>query len=199
MLSTTFHAPLVQDPTYIGQMGQLLQTRLYEHKCTVRKGEGEKSAVVEHAWQEGHQMDFGNMTFLAREISVAILSRGSLKQSGLSIESCDHYLLCTRPSFCKFCLSYAYIYIYLSYCLLIVSAFPYLHWNFLLCVLLLLPAFLLILALYMHCTFATEDSPSRDQNVWQYDLKKTDWLITINPTIGKHSVTASTYIVRNAF
>ena len=109
---------------FIRQTGRLLQTRLYEHECAVRKGEVEKSAVAEHVWREGYQIDFSTAAVLAWETEChqrCYLSRGSFKQSGLLIESWDDYLLCTRPFPCIFILK-------------IVSAFPYLHCNFLLCV-----------------------------------------------------------------
>ena len=45
---------------YIGETGRSLNTRKEEHKAYVRKGEVEKSAIAEHAWNHGHQVDWNS-------------------------------------------------------------------------------------------------------------------------------------------
>ena len=42
---------------YVGETKRMLATRLKEHKAACRLGAFERSAVAEHAWQEGHEID----------------------------------------------------------------------------------------------------------------------------------------------
>ena len=53
--------------SYIGQTSRALDTRLKEHKKAVEKGDTSTSAVAEHVWLQGNQMDFKNSTILAQE------------------------------------------------------------------------------------------------------------------------------------
>ena len=39
---------------YIGETKRMLETRIKEHQAAARLGQFEKSAVAEHAWQDGH-------------------------------------------------------------------------------------------------------------------------------------------------
>ena len=39
---------------YIGETSRLMSTRIKEHKAACRLGNFERSAVAEHAWQDGH-------------------------------------------------------------------------------------------------------------------------------------------------
>ena len=66
--NVVYNIPCLSCPrSYIGQTARLLDTRVKEHKATVKKGETATSAVAEHVWEEHHQMDFSNVTVLARE------------------------------------------------------------------------------------------------------------------------------------
>ena len=58
------HAP---SHTLARQHDYLLDTRVSKHIAAVKKGEAGTSAVAEHVWEEHHQMDFNNVTILARE------------------------------------------------------------------------------------------------------------------------------------
>ena len=52
---------------YIGQTSRLLEARLGEHKADVRKGNVETSAVAEHIWSKGHQVDWQKCSVLMQE------------------------------------------------------------------------------------------------------------------------------------
>ena len=66
--NVVYNIPCLSCPrSYIGQTARLLDTRVREHKAAVKKGETATSAVAEHVWKEHHQMDFNNVTILARE------------------------------------------------------------------------------------------------------------------------------------
>ena len=46
---------------YIGKTKRTLNTRIKEHKAACRYAHMEKSAVAEHAWQDGHTIDWENV------------------------------------------------------------------------------------------------------------------------------------------
>ena len=50
--------------TYVGETTRKLVRRLDEHKRAVRKGEMELSALAEHAWKEGHGVDWDEVAVL---------------------------------------------------------------------------------------------------------------------------------------
>ena len=43
---------------YVGQTGRSLECRLKEHKRGVKCGSVDASAIAEHVWNEGHQVDW---------------------------------------------------------------------------------------------------------------------------------------------
>ena len=49
---------------YVGETKRTLATRLKEHKAACRLGAFERSAVAEHAWQEGHEIDWNDVEIL---------------------------------------------------------------------------------------------------------------------------------------
>ena len=49
---------------YVGETKRTLETRLKEHKAACRLGAFERSAVAEHAWQEGHEINWNDMEIL---------------------------------------------------------------------------------------------------------------------------------------
>jgi len=51
--------------SYIGQTGRRLQQRLEEHKRAVRSADFNSSALAEHAWTNGHPVDWANVKVLA--------------------------------------------------------------------------------------------------------------------------------------
>ena len=60
--NVVYNIPSLSYPkSYISQTAQLLDTRVREHIAAVKKGETATSAVAEH------EMDFNNVTILARE------------------------------------------------------------------------------------------------------------------------------------
>ena len=46
------------DKVYVGQTGRSLECRLKEHKRAVKCGNVDASAMAEHVWNEGHQVDW---------------------------------------------------------------------------------------------------------------------------------------------
>ena len=48
----------------MGETKRMLATRLKEHKAACRLGAFERSAVAEHAWQEGHEIDWNDVEIL---------------------------------------------------------------------------------------------------------------------------------------
>ena len=46
------------DKVYIGQIGRSLECRLKEHKRAVKCESVDASAIAEHVWKEGHQVDW---------------------------------------------------------------------------------------------------------------------------------------------
>ena len=49
---------------YIGETGRPMATRMKEHKADCRYARFERSAVAEHAWMDGHEMDWENIEVL---------------------------------------------------------------------------------------------------------------------------------------
>ena len=69
---------------YVGETKRTLATRLKEHKAACRLGAFERSAVAEHAWQEGHEIDWNDVEILdtarnlqERKVKVSIHPNGS--------------------------------------------------------------------------------------------------------------------------
>ena len=50
--------------SYIGETGRTTNTRVKEHKAACRLANFVKSAVAEHAWQEGHIIEWDQVTIL---------------------------------------------------------------------------------------------------------------------------------------
>ena len=48
----------------MGETKRTLATRLKEHKAACRLGAFERSAVAEHAWQEGHEINWNDVEIL---------------------------------------------------------------------------------------------------------------------------------------
>ena len=46
---------------YIGETGRSLTTRMKEHKAACRLAAFERSAVAEHAWQAGHEIEWDDV------------------------------------------------------------------------------------------------------------------------------------------
>ena len=57
---------------YIGETGRSLNIRMKEHKAACRLASFEESAVVEHAWQDGHCVNWEDAEVLdtARDLQV---------------------------------------------------------------------------------------------------------------------------------
>ena len=49
---------------YVGQTSRLLATHLSEHKAAVKQAKIDVSAVAEHVWKLGHQVDFQSTSIL---------------------------------------------------------------------------------------------------------------------------------------
>ena len=49
---------------YIGETSRSMSTRIKEHKAACRLGNCERSAVAEHAWQDGHSIEWDNVEIL---------------------------------------------------------------------------------------------------------------------------------------
>ena len=47
---------------YIGETKRSLETRLKEHQATTRRGETDKSAIAEHAWEKQHHPNGNHYT-----------------------------------------------------------------------------------------------------------------------------------------
>ena len=50
--------------TYIGETGRTLKTRVKEHLSACKYARFEISAVAEHAWQDGHCIDWEGVKIL---------------------------------------------------------------------------------------------------------------------------------------
>ena len=46
---------------YIGETSRPLTTRVKEHKADCKHARFERSAIAEHAWQDGHSIDWENV------------------------------------------------------------------------------------------------------------------------------------------
>ena len=55
--NVVYHIPCSGGQVYIGETRQRLETRLKEHRDACERGMMEKSAVVEHAWENHHPID----------------------------------------------------------------------------------------------------------------------------------------------
>ena len=58
---------------YIGETSRSMSTRIKEHKAACRLGKFERSAVAEHAWQDGHSIEWDNAEIL--ETATGFISR----------------------------------------------------------------------------------------------------------------------------
>ena len=54
----------VCDKSYIGETVRRLGDRIKEHKVACTRCEKEKSAIAEHAWEEGHPVAWDETTVL---------------------------------------------------------------------------------------------------------------------------------------
>jgi FlaA1/EpsC-like NDP-sugar epimerase len=72
---------------YVGKTKRTLTTRLKEYKTACRLGAFEISVVAEHAWQEGHEIDWNDVEILdtakdlqerkVKDVSVRVHQDGS--------------------------------------------------------------------------------------------------------------------------
>ena len=49
---------------YIGETKMTMETRMKEHRAAARLGQLEKSAIAEHAWKDGHAIDWSDVCVL---------------------------------------------------------------------------------------------------------------------------------------
>ena len=67
----TFHVYILHSPDhdkyYIGQTGNSFSTRLAEHRAAHRLCHPQKSAVVEHAFNDDHAIDWGSASVIDKE------------------------------------------------------------------------------------------------------------------------------------
>jgi hypothetical protein len=49
---------------YIGQIGRIMEARCKEHMRHIRLGQPEESAVAEHRFDSGHNIDFSSLSIL---------------------------------------------------------------------------------------------------------------------------------------
>ena len=59
-----YEVPCSCGKVYIGETKRFLKTRMKEHRAAARLGQLEKSAVAEHAWQDGHTIDWSDVRIL---------------------------------------------------------------------------------------------------------------------------------------
>jgi len=59
-----YEVPCSCGKVYIGETKRQLETRMKEHHAAARLGHLEKSAVAEHAWQEGHTINWSGVRIL---------------------------------------------------------------------------------------------------------------------------------------
>ena len=59
-----YEVPCSCGKVYIGETKRTLETRMKEHRAAARLGQLEKSAVAEHAWQDGHTIDWSDVRIL---------------------------------------------------------------------------------------------------------------------------------------
>ena len=59
-----YEVPCSCGKVYIGETKRTLETRMKEHHAAARLGQLEKSAVAEHAWQDGHTIDWSDVPIL---------------------------------------------------------------------------------------------------------------------------------------
>ena len=91
---------------YIGETKRNLETRLKEHQTATRRGETEKSAIAEHAWEEQHLPQWENIeildhapndnTLLIKEaLHITLAGKHSLinRDQGTTIANCWRPLL----------------------------------------------------------------------------------------------------------
>ena len=59
-----YQVPCSCGRVYIGETKRALETRMKEHKAATRRGELEKSAITEHAWNYHHQVEWDEIKVL---------------------------------------------------------------------------------------------------------------------------------------
>ena len=52
---------------YVGHTIRTVNTRIDEHKAAVEHGKSDISAIAEHVWEHGHEIDFHSVSILAQE------------------------------------------------------------------------------------------------------------------------------------
>ena len=52
------------EASYVGETMRRLETRMTEHRRAVQRGETNMSALADHAWTVGHQIDWDSTTVL---------------------------------------------------------------------------------------------------------------------------------------
>ena len=55
------------DAKYIGETGRSLETRLKEHKASVRLGKTDASALSDHANKQGHDVEWDETVILTKQ------------------------------------------------------------------------------------------------------------------------------------
>ena len=64
--NVVYEVPCSCGKVYIGETKRRLETRLKEHKEACVKGQTTKSAIAEHAWSEGHPINWDGTRILQR-------------------------------------------------------------------------------------------------------------------------------------
>ena len=62
--NVVYQVPCSCGHVYIGETKRALETRMKEHKAATRRGELEKSAIAEHAWNHHHQVEWDEIKVL---------------------------------------------------------------------------------------------------------------------------------------
>ena len=99
--SVVYQVPCSCGRVYIRETKRALETRMKEHKAATRRGEMEKSAIAEHAWNYHHQMAWdeikvldeaaNNTTLLIKEaLHIRLTDKETLlnRDEGVAISDC---------------------------------------------------------------------------------------------------------------
>ena len=76
--NVVYRIPCSCGQVYIGETKRRLETRLKEHRDTCERGMMEKSAVVEHAWENHHLIDWEETTVLDHGTGQELLVKEAL-------------------------------------------------------------------------------------------------------------------------
>ena len=90
--SVVYSIPCSCGQKYIGETKRNLEARLKEHQIATRRGETDKSAIAEHAWEKQHQPQWNIIKILDRARNESIL----LIKEALHIMMTDQHSLLNR-------------------------------------------------------------------------------------------------------